>query len=224
MKHRYTLLAACMTLLLLSGCAGMQNLSSSLKHSDNRLAKVESKPGAEGADVEFMEDVLIDPGNQNSLSLKKQKSIYGTPASGTGSSRLEDQKIDLNAVAARSNPMLYAFIEEWYGVPYRLGGESKKGVDCSAFVKRLFEEVYGQHLLRTAAQQYATAVPIIRTELREGDLVFFKIRTRRISHVGVYLQDGEFVHASLSQGVMISKLNNPYWTRYFAGAGRVTRG
>lgn len=224
MKHCYSLLAACMTLALLSGCAGMQNLSSSLKQSGDRLAKVDNESAAGDAAVEFLEGVVIDPGNQNSLSLKKQRSIYDNRSSGSGSSRLEDQKIDLNSVAARSNPVLYHFIEEWYGVPYRLGGESKAGVDCSAFVKRLFEEVYGQHLLRTAAQQYATSVPIIRTELREGDLVFFKIRSRRISHVGVYLQDGEFVHASLSRGVMISKLDNPYWTRYFAGAGRVTRG
>jgi lipoprotein Spr len=74
---------------------------------------------------------------------------------------------------------------------------------------------------RTAASQYVTTETLKREELSEGDLVFFKIKVPRISHVGVYLKNNFFVHASSSRGVMISNLNSSYWSRYFAGGGRV---
>lgn len=120
------------------------------------------------------------------------------------------------------NKPLYSFIESWYGTPYRFGGTTRKGIDCSAFVRELYEEVYDTGLLRTAYQQFVSSTHLFsRSELKEGDLVFFKIHSRRISHVGVYLAGGYFVHASCSHGVTISNLNDNYWTRYYAGAGRI---
>lgn len=126
------------------------------------------------------------------------------------------------AEGLRRNPQLYGFIQEWYGTPYRLGGTSKRAIDCSAFTRQLFLDVFGQSLERTAAMQFMMTKRIYdKNELKEGDLVFFSIKTKRISHCGVYLGDGKFVHASSSQGVVISDLNQPYWTRYYAGAGRL---
>ena len=92
--------------------------------------------------------------------------------------------------------MLYRFIEEWYGVHYRMGGTTKKGVDCSAFVQTLYKYVFGMNLLRTACLQFDSSTKIIKNmeDLKEGDLVFFRVNTSRISHVGVYLRNNFFVH------------------------------
>lgn len=124
-----------------------------------------------------------------------------------------------------SNVMLYKFIEEWYGTRYRMGGTSKNGVDCSAFVQHLYKYVFNQPLLRTAGMQFESSTEIIKNmnDLREGDLVFFKINSSRITHVGVYLKNNFFVHSASSKGVSIASLQSDYWQKYFAGGGRVQK-
>lgn len=117
---------------------------------------------------------------------------------------------------------LYATVDNWYGTPYRMGGTSRRGIDCSAFMQEVYGNVYKYKLPRTSRDQFATAMKINNKEnLREGDLVFFKIRTKDISHVGIYLADGKFAHASSSKGVVISSLDQAYWTKYYVGGGRV---
>jgi lipoprotein Spr len=118
------------------------------------------------------------------------------------------------------NTKMFEFIDDWYGTPYRLGGTTKKGVDCSAFSQFLFAAVYGFSIPRTAREQYNLTTRISRTELKEGDLIFFNTRGG-ISHVGVYLQNNKFVHASTSGGVMISDIFDEYWARKFIGVGRL---
>jgi hypothetical protein len=121
-----------------------------------------------------------------------------------------------------TNYALYNFVEEWYGTRYRMGGKTKSGIDCSAFVQQLYDRVFGTSMLRTACEQFNSCARIFdQSELKEGDLVFFHIKGRRISHVGVYLANNYFVHASSSQGVMISSLNENYWSRYYAGGGKM---
>ncbi|MEZ5046341.1 MAG: C40 family peptidase [Chitinophagaceae bacterium] len=123
-----------------------------------------------------------------------------------------------------SNASLYSFIEDWYGVKYRMGGTSKKGVDCSAFVQHLYSQVFGLNILRTACLQYQSTNSVLikdLEDLKEGDLVFFKINTSRISHVGVYLKNSFFVHSASSKGVSIASLSSSYWKKYFAGAKRI---
>jgi len=122
-----------------------------------------------------------------------------------------------------SNVMLYRFIDEWYGVKYRMGGTTKKGVDCSAFVQHLYQYVFGYDILRTACLQFSEAKRISKDELKEGDLVFFRVNTSRISHVGVYLRNNFFVHSASSKGVSIANLSNAYWSKYFAGGGRIAK-
>ncbi len=120
--------------------------------------------------------------------------------------------------------LLYSFINEWYGVRYRLGGNDKSGIDCSAFARKLYEEVFHIDLLRTSIEQYAICKFVTdKTELMEGDLVFFRVHGKRISHVGVYLMNGHFVHASISSGIMISSLDDPYWSKRYAGAGYIPK-
>jgi hypothetical protein len=123
---------------------------------------------------------------------------------------------------AIGNLSLYRFIDEWYGVRYRLGGTDKAGIDCSAFMQKLYQQVFGMNLLRTAMDQFTMANVIWnRGQCKEGDLVFFNIKSSRISHVGLYLMNNFFVHASSSHGIMISSLDDKYWNKYFACAGRV---
>lgn len=129
----------------------------------------------------------------------------------------------LNAdYSTMSNIPMFEFIDEWYGTRYRLGGTTKKGIDCSALTQYLFSFVYGLTIPRTAREQYRYSSRISRTELQEGDLVFFNTRGG-VSHVGVYLQNNKFVHAATSSGVMISDLYDDYWARRFIGVGRVEK-
>jgi cell wall-associated NlpC family hydrolase len=117
---------------------------------------------------------------------------------------------------------LYSFIDEWYGVNYLLGGNDKNGIDCSAFVQRLYQEVFGTNKVRTAIEQFNNcSLKNDINNLKEGDLVFFHINSSRITHVGIYLANNFFVHASVSKGVTISSLNDNYWQKAFAGAGEI---
>jgi cell wall-associated NlpC family hydrolase len=117
------------------------------------------------------------------------------------------------------NMNLVSLIDEWMGTRYRLGGTSKSGIDCSAFMQVLFAGIYGIALPRTAREQYNISQRISRTDLKEGDLIFFNT-TGGVSHVGMYLQNNKFVHAS-SSGVTISDIFDEYWVRRFVGVGRV---
>ncbi|MFN4284868.1 MAG: NlpC/P60 family protein [Lacibacter sp.] len=119
------------------------------------------------------------------------------------------------------NRYLYDFIDDWWKTPYRLGGTAKTGIDCSAFVQTLMLSVFGLNLPRTAREQKSTTERIPDSELREGDLVFFNTG-RGVSHVGVYLHNNKFVHASTTAGVIISDLAEPYWSRRYLGAGRLS--
>ena len=107
----------------------------------------------------------------------------------------------------------------WIGIPYRWGGTTRRGIDCSAFVQQYVRENLGIELPRTTAGQRYEGVPIEKDELVPGDLVFF--RRRGVRHVGVYLSGGEFIHASSSRGVTISELDSDYWTRYYWMARRI---
>ncbi len=109
------------------------------------------------------------------------------------------------------------------GTPYRYGGDSpKKGFDCSGLVQYAYQQA-GIELPRTTRQQYRRVQAIPSQFLRPGDLVFFTTEFNRfVSHVGIYLGDNRFIHApSSSKQVSISNLNNPYWRRHFAAAGRL---
>lgn len=118
---------------------------------------------------------------------------------------------------------LYRFVDQWYGVPYKYGGCQKNGVDCSCFTSNLYAEVYGRKLGRTAGEIHKDCEKINTAKLREGDLVFFITNGKSISHVGVYLKDNKFVHASTSKGVIISDLNESYYKKYFHSAGRIKK-
>ncbi|MEP7278786.1 MAG: NlpC/P60 family protein [Bacteroidota bacterium] len=124
-------------------------------------------------------------------------------------------------VEALDNLKLFAFIDDWYGAPYHFGGSSKTGVDCSAFSCNLMTTVFGIGLPRMAKDQFQVCEHVKRDDLEEGDLVFFHTTRKGISHVGVYLGNNKFVHASLNYGVTISDLTDSYYARAFRSGGRV---
>ncbi len=109
---------------------------------------------------------------------------------------------------------LFAQYDEWQGVPYRPGGQSKRGVDCSGFVQLTFRERFGLQLPRDTRGQSTLGAPISNRGLQPGDLLFFKTG-RRSQHVGIFIQDGQFLHASTSKGVIISDMENPYWQQTY---------
>lgn len=175
-------------------------------------------------DPQFLDNIALRTSHNSELSLTtatQEKKINIQPSFGTAMQQKYASLLGVLPINI-SNYTLYHFIDEWMGVRYQLGGNTKNGIDCSAFVQRMFENVFCLDLLRTAREQFANAHLIKSIDsLTEGDLVFFKIKTTRISHVGVYLANRRFVHASSSQGVTISSLDERYWQRYYTGGGRV---
>ena len=117
-------------------------------------------------------------------------------------------------------PLLQAQAERWRGVPYRLGGSSESGVDCSAFVQITFRSKLGVDLPRTTEALDREGERVDRSELQVGDLVFFKTGFRQ-RHVGIYMGGKRFLHASTSRGVMTSSLNNVYWKERYWKARRI---
>jgi len=119
-----------------------------------------------------------------------------------------------------TNSRLVSFLESWYGTRYKMGGTNRSGIDCSAFTSLLMDSVFTITVPRTAKAQYDMGAKIQRDFLQQGDLVFFNT-TGGISHVGVYLGNNKFVHASTSLGVIISDLDELYYRNRYLGATRV---
>ena len=124
------------------------------------------------------------------------------------------------ALSATSNMKLFNFVYDWIGTPYHFGGDSKKGIDCSAFTKELYSQVFNLDIKRNSRDIFKMVSPVSKDDLKEGDLVFFKIRSRTITHIGIYLGNNRFAHAS-AKGVAISSLDDAYYSRYFYKGGRV---
>ena len=106
---------------------------------------------------------------------------------------------------------------QWRGVPYRYGGESRRGMDCSAFVQTIFKNNLGMKLPRSTSQQKYLGKPVTKKTLQIGDLVFFN----RNTHVGIYVGNGKFVHASTRKGVTIAELNNVYFKNRYTQSRRI---
>jgi len=193
------------------------------------------------SDLKFLDDISVDV---VPVQVQSQPSVSGPKASQTEPQFATNKKVNSTESANSSftiesaltlqfkyallldieveqikNLSMFKLIDDWLGTRYRLGGTTKAGIDCSAFMQVLFTALYGVALPRTAKEQYQFSHRVSRTELKEGDLVFFNTRGG-VSHVGMYLQNNKFVHAS-SSGVTISDLYDEYWARHFIGVGRI---
>ena len=118
-------------------------------------------------------------------------------------------------------PYLYYQVYDWVGTRYKYAGKSKKGIDCSGFVSEMYRNAYCVALSGGSKDIWPTVIPVEKEALQEGDIVFFKIKKGQISHVGVYLGNNKFAHASVKQGVIISDLDEEYYKKYFYKGGRL---
>ena len=217
---------------LLPGCSSMKPVSLNPNQQSSASQSSTAKK-----DIKFLNEIsatpdkrLIEHSSKNSVSTEETvkkvevSSNYFAFTSAAIESATPTQikyaiLLDIE-VESIHNLKMFEYIDQWYGTKYRMGGTTKKGIDCSAFVQAVFNYVYGIDLPRTAREQYQNSSRISRTQLREGDLLFYNTRGG-ISHVGIYLQNNKFVHAASSEGVMISDIFDPYWMRRFMGVGRV---
>jgi len=118
-------------------------------------------------------------------------------------------------------PYLYYQVYEWIGTRYKYSGSSKKGIDCSGFVSEMYRNVYCINLSGGSSDIWTKVVPVEKSDLKEGDILFFKIKKGRISHVGIFLGNNKFAHASVQTGVMINDLDEDYYKKYFFKGGRI---
>lgn len=131
------------------------------------------------------------------------------------------QKAGVNVSKVKDLNM-YATMFKWFYTPYRYGGKTQKGIDCSNYVFKLMDDCADTY---ATSRQLANLTEYVdKEELKEGDLIFFNINGGGISHVGVYLQDGKFTHSCSSKGVTISSLDESYWNKRFCRAGRIVNG
>lgn len=214
----------------MSSCKSMQRLTAKDDSASKRnvvYTKSETKPV-------FIEQISVTPGgvnakkqyasNSNKPALQSSITTYATVSSGIESANwlqvkysiITDINVEqLNDIALLSN------IEKWWGTRYCMGGTGDYCIDCSAFTQTMMQNVYNVNIPRTAQEQYAATDRVSYMDLRQGDLVFFHTTGRIISHVGLYLGNNKFVHASTSSGVMISDLTDSYWSGKFMGGGRI---
>jgi hypothetical protein len=195
-----------------------------------------TKPVAAKTDVKFLENISVEitPTETKSdpkavfkdIQFQSKKEPVATPVSNT-TSVIENASslqlkyailLDMEVEEVR-NLSMFKVIDEWYGTKYKLGGTTKSGIDCSALMQTFYTSIFNISIPRTAREQYIFSKKISRTEIREGDLVFFNT-IGGVSHVGMYLQNNKFIHAS-KNGVTISDLYEDYWLKHFVGAGRI---
>ncbi|MDH5767245.1 MAG: NlpC/P60 family protein [Gammaproteobacteria bacterium] len=131
---------------------------------------------------------------------------YGTSVP---SVKLAEKRVDLNNTE-KVKKILKQQYADWRHVKHRMGGISKKGIDCSGLVYRTFRSRFGIDVPRATEHQSDTGKSVKKSQLRAGDMVFFKtgLFTR---HVGMYIDKGDFLHVSSSKGVMVSNMKSPYW-------------
>ncbi len=232
-----------LALAFLASCSSTRKASSASASTAKPATRRTSAPGKR----EFLDGIEVTPGlvvssdSKSNKTSTKNKPVH-TQADKTQSARdraendrlagsfniekasmlqLKYAVITDALVEKLTNVPLLEVIDKWWGTKYCMGGSTDNCLDCSAFTQIIMRDVYQQSLPRTSQEQFAATEKIELEDIREGDLVFFGTGSKDISHVGVYLLNNKFAHASTSGGVMISDLNEKYWQPKFRGVGRV---
>jgi len=212
-------------IVLLGSCRSFKNLT-----AKDVSGSEQSKKKNNSDDAAFLDNVSVTPGSKQIISTdvaNTKKTYVPSASSGTKNVEIENaSQVQLKyavmldvPVEELNNTLLLEAIDHWLGTKYCLGGSTENCIDCSAFTQNLMRDVYAISIPRTAQEQYNNSTHIKTKELQQGDLVFFQNSKHNISHVGVYVANNKFVHASVSNGVMISDLNENYWQQRYKGAG-----
>jgi cell wall-associated NlpC family hydrolase len=216
---------------------GMAMLTSSCNTTRSGASTAPAAPPPEKkSSIEFIDNISFQPQTSRNKTSPEEKSSNLWENTATRKSTHHSSTIETYSplqfkyailtgatVEEMTNIKLLNFMEYWYGAPYHYGGSTRDGIDCSAFASLLMSAVYGiDNLPRMSKDQYFAGRRIGRDELQEGDLIFFHTmgKHRSVTHVGVYLRNQKFVHASIS-GVMISDMGEGYYSKHFSGAARV---
>ena len=162
-------------------------------------------------------------GSSRHVSAKRAASVSAA-VSGKGSGASgASQRIDVSGSLPAETRRLLEEARRWMGTSYRYGGSTRSGVDCSGLTSQIFVNALQIKLPRSSAQQSEYCRRIDRSELMEGDLVFFRTGSKGVSHVGMYVGDGRIIHSSTSRGVIVSSLDESYYRRTYHSSGRVER-
>lgn len=156
------------------------------------------------------------------LPFAKQQPAPIVDSQGKSATRIvhHPENVSPNFAPGQKGSFILSIAQSQLGTPYRYGGVSPDGFDCSGLVQFTFKRA-GIAVPRTAQAQFKAAKPITKKELRPGDVIFFKHNFRRISHVGIYAGKGKFIHApTAGKHVEYTQLNDPYWSKRIARAGR----
>ncbi len=211
-----------------SSCKALKNAAA----KDNSSSQ--SKRNSNSDNSAFLDNISVTPGSQKTIitASSDSKKNYGHAVNTSprdinteNASQVQMKYASILNVSADqlTNTKLLLDIDYWWGTKYCLGGSTEDCTDCSAFTQTLMREVYAINIPRTAREQYDNSEHIKKDDLQEGDLVFFQTTRHQISHVGVYIANNKFAHASVSNGVTISDLDDPYWKQRYAAAGRVLK-
>jgi len=181
--------------------------------TDGKIQTVQNKEnfveqGEDLKELEAEDDVVVD--------MDSFKMLWSSAVDD-----IQDDNESTNWGIAKKDIM--GVIMDWLGTPYHFGGLTDRGIDCSAFVQRVYMVAGQVHLPRTAQEQFGVGKQIRRTELQFGDMIFFHTRRHAYaSHVGIYLGDNLFAHASSRYGVTVSSLESTYYDARFIGARRLS--
>jgi len=218
--------------LLMSSCNTVRNLVNKDNSTQKTVTKVygtEKREFINGIEVTLGTVTTTKQKTSSSATTSKNKPNSGGNGNQPTKAELEKASwlqlkyaivMDMPAEELTNIPLL-ELMDKWWGTRYCIGGSTMNCIDCSAFTQVIMKEIYNVQLPRTSQEQFNIMQPIPIDELQEGDLVFFNTGGRGISHVGVYVQNNKFLHASTSQGVTISDLNDKYWNPKFRGGGRM---
>ena len=232
MNLKIILLCAC---LLIIGCGGSSPRFTSGKKSEDR--KEQKKKGSIRFSSKVVEEETREDDKKVNVQEVKQRFSSAKPAA-TGEPATKSNEVKKTAPAetttAGSTPSAVPATAEsfekqkmmdnilaWMGTPYEYGGETKSGIDCSAFTREMFRESAGISLPRSTTAQVKTGTPVTLENLKFGDLIFFNTTGENPSHVGIYIGDDMFAHASVSFGVTLSSMYSSYYKKRFTEARRV---
>lgn len=192
---------------MITGCSGVSELSDNNSELSSKI---------KGANVYKNSNELVA-----TSTLVKKTSISKSSLESLSSSLIGYVPSSNNKSEMISDEVMFKVIE-YLNTPYLWGGTSKRGIDCSAFVQTVMYQSIGVMLPRTSYEQSNVGEDVLRSELKFGDLLFFDTMNKgRVSHVGIYLSDGYFVHSGSKTGVIVASLDSDFYSRVFLKAKRV---